>query len=173
MRHLPAPCGHTQAGSIVIEAVFALVVLGGAALLCLHVGWQSLQSQVRVQQWHDAIDALDNAANSLHLWPQSAAVWATPVVAVGTATSSAVADACTTSPCALDDWQLAQAQGLMQALGPSLPSAELTWQATAPLSWQAGEGKLSLPMGQWQLRWGSGNNPAASPSTTLLLVSTP
>ncbi|NBO14230.1 MAG: hypothetical protein EBV20_03725 [Betaproteobacteria bacterium] len=149
-----------QSGSILIEALLAMVLLGGAALMCLHVGWQSLQSQARLQQWHDAIDALDNASTALHRWPQSLSDWQ--------GQGPASANPCTTQACNLAEWHPSLALWIRQAVSQTLPQAQLEWSTGAPLSWQAGVSPLELPLGAWQLRWGSGDT-----MTSLRLVGSP
>ena len=158
----PLNHGHPQSGSLQIDALMALLVLGASAVLCIHLAWQSLLGQRLQQQWLDAIDWLDGSSAALHVWPESLVHWQQ----AGSAQASVDAHACERSSCGLDEWTQSLAQWGFGQLTGLLPQAQSEWLTPQHLNWQAGPSSFNLPIHTWQLSWGKD-----SPQTLSLQVS--
>ena len=158
-RLAPTQSGFMQSGFMQIDALMAILTLGGTAVLCLHLAWQSVLSQSLQQQWLDAIEPVDGAITAVHVWPQSLSHWQapTPSITLSSTLGSLDPKACSQSSCSLPDWSSALAQWHLSQLPQLLPQSVSQWLPAQTLSWQAGPSALSLPLHTWQLSWGSDN----------------
>ncbi|MEY2781792.1 MAG: hypothetical protein RL307_1496 [Pseudomonadota bacterium] len=160
--HTRERSGHPQSGSLQIDALMALLVLGGSAVLCLHLAWQNLLGQRLQQQWLDAIDWLEGSSAALHVWPQSLIHWQQ----AGSLQANPDAHSCERSSCALDEWAQSLAQWGLGQLPELIPQAQSQWLTPQNLNWQAGPSHFSLAIHTWQVSWGMD-----TPQTLSLLVS--
>jgi|GEM_PF-5256150 len=145
-----------SAGLVTLEALLALSLLVSAGLGSWRVGVNALRQLHRETQIATAVQWLDNAAESLRLWPGQLQAW--PRLAL--AASGAQAHACEAQACTLAEWQTAEAQWWLGLLRLQLPTVSPQWSFDHTLAWQVQSTPMALPLAKWELQWPNSPNPS-------------